>query len=294
MRNGRLLFPERQPEKTCAAYEHVRNEADERCRSVRQHCEDLWTDYRELADEHFLLEFAQHFHERWFEMYLTVSLIRAGISVKCPKPGPDVLVMIGQRRLWIEAVCAGKGQLGKPDSVPEIETGVVRDVPIRQYIVRIRNSLDEKARIFQSYIDDGIVTPGDLAVIAINVGGIPFLAADMDECIKRSVYGIGDLIVSLDRVSGRRTGIDRENRMSVLKSSGAPVEVRCFIDGSMAHIAAVLGSSENAFNLCEERGQGFVLYPNLTAVPRWSGGLIPLGREWVFKEVDDGWTGKQS
>ena len=294
MRNECPLFPERQPEKICAAYDHVWRGVDDRCRSVRQQCEDLWKDYRELADEHFLFEFPQHFHERWFEMYLTVSLIRAGISVECKKPGPkgpDVLVMIDNRRVWIEAVCAGRGQLEKPDSVPEIEPGVVRNVPIRQYVLRLCSSLGEKAGRFQEYIDDGIVAPDDLAVIAINVGGIPFLGADMDECIKRSVYGIGDMIVSLDKVTGRRVGISRENKLSVFKSSGALVEVQSFTDRSMAHISAVLGSSENAFNLCEERGQGFILYPNLTSFSQWPHGLVALGREWIFKETDDGWTG---
>ena len=292
MGNGCLLFPKRQPKITCAAYDNVRKGVDDRCRSVREHCEDLWKGYRELADEHFLFEFSQHFHERWFEMYLTVSLIRTGISIECRKPGPDVLVMIDERRVWIEAVCAGKGLLEKPDSVPEIETGIVHAVPIRQYVVRLRSSLREKERKFRKYVNDGIVTPEDLAVVAINAGGIPFLAADMDECIKRSVYGIGDMIVSLDRGSGRRVGVSRENRISVFKSSGAPVGVQSFTDGSIAHISAILGSSENAFNLREERGQGFILYPNLTAVSQWPDGLVPLGREWAFKETDDGWTGK--
>lgn len=199
--------------------------------------------------------------------------------------------MIDKRRVWIEAVCAGSGQQGNPDSVPEIERGVVREVPMRQYVLRLRNSLGKKAGQFQNYIDDGIVAPDDLAVIAINVGAIPFLGADMDECIKRSVYGIGDMIVSLDRATGRRVGINRENKSSSFKSSGALVEVQSFTDGSMAHISAVLGSSENAFNLCEERGQGFILYPNLTSFFQWPHGLVALGREWIFKETDDGWTG---
>lgn len=294
MKNVCPLFPERQPEKSCAAYEHVWKGVNDCCRSVRDHCEDLWKDYRELADKDFLFQFPQQFHQRWFEMYLTVSLIRAGISVECKKPGPkgpDVLVMIEKRRVWIEAVCAGGGQLGKPDRVPEIERGVVGEVPMRQYVLRLRNSLGKKAGQFQNYIDDGIVAPDDLAVIAINVGGIPFLGADMDECIKRSIYGIGDMIVSLDRATGRRVGINRENKSSAFKSSGAAVEVQSFTDGSMAHISAVLGSSENAFNLCEERGQGFILYPNLTSFSQWPHGLVTLGREWIFKETGDGWTG---
>ena len=57
-------------------YKYVLNAADERSQEVKAHCEDLWCDFSKHADEHFLDEFPVHFHQRWFEMYLTVSLIR--------------------------------------------------------------------------------------------------------------------------------------------------------------------------------------------------------------------------
>lgn len=51
---------------------------DVACAKARAHCEDLWSDFRDFADSNFKREFAINTHQRWFEMYVTVSLIRAG------------------------------------------------------------------------------------------------------------------------------------------------------------------------------------------------------------------------
>lgn len=298
MRNGSALFPEVKPERACLVYENVWNGVNDRFRLVREHCEELWPTYKDFADSDFPSKFPLEFHQCWFEMYLTVSLKRAKLPVKVRgsrSRGPDVLVETNVRRIWIEAVCAGPGQPGKPDSVPDIKPNVAGEVPIRQFVLRIRSSLKEKACNFKKYITDGIVGDGDLAVIAINGGAIPFLAADLDECIMRSVYGMGggDIVVWFDRESRRRTGSTRATEILIPKSSGSPVGVQCFIDGSMAHISAVLGSGVNAFNLPEKLGQDFILYPNLTADSRLPDNLMLPGQEWSFQETGDGWTGRQ-
>ena len=273
MRRKCQLFQDRQREASCHVYDDVRNGINDRCRSVREHCEDLWRDYWKFADEHFPVEFALQFHQRWFEMYLTVSLLRRGISIECVKRRPDILAMFDERRVWIEAVCAGKGEPGMADSVPDTPVGVVRDVPIREYVMRVRSSLTEKSEKYKKYANESVVGPEDLTAIAVNVGGIPGLCGNMDECVKRSVYGVGNQIVSLDRVSRKIVGSSHESKSSVLKSSGAPVGVQCFTDGSMAHVSAVLGTGTNAFNLPEQLRPGlcslseFVRFVSLARKP---------------------------
>ena len=164
------------------------------------------------------------------------------------------------------------------DSVPDTPVGVVRDVPMREYVMRVRSSLAEKSGKYMKYADEGIVGSEDLTVVALNVGGIPGLCANMDECIKRSVYGIGNPILSVDKISRGIVGSGRESKASVLKSSGAHVGVQCFTDGSMAHVSAVLGTGTNAFNLPAQLGPGgFVLYPNLTGRVSLAGGPSSFG-----------------
>lgn len=294
MNNREQLFPDTMPEGCCPTYEKIWGGINEKCRSVRAHCENLWKDFRKHADDHFLTEFSLRFHQRWFEMYLTVSLIRAGFAIEDSdrKSGPDLLLLIGGRRLWIEAVCTENGGPGNPDSVPEIETNVVRDIPLRQYVLRLRNSLQEKSNKLRQYIQDDIILPGDLTVVAINVGGIPFFAVDMDECIKRSVYGIGDLSLSVNKSTGKLARIQRESLTSIAKSSGKPVGVRCLIDGSMEHISALLESGANAANLPRKFGEDFILYPNLISTRQWPYGILPLGREWRFSDSGEEWDGE--
>lgn len=103
------LFDGPLPSRHSLAYEGMYRPSGDHFRvlsKARAHCEDLWIDFQEFADPNFRAEFAYRTHERWFEMYLTVSLIRAGHKVICRKPGPDILLKEDGRRIWIEATCA--------------------------------------------------------------------------------------------------------------------------------------------------------------------------------------------
>ena len=208
---------------TCPVYVYVRDAVDERSQKVKEHCEAFWHDFSKHADHHFLKQFSVSFHQRWFEMYLTVCLIRAGAPVICPKPGPDILLTLDGRRIWIEAVCVTGGQADKPDSVPKLVTGQVQDTPRRQYVTRIRNALDEKSKKFSKYIDDGIVDHRDVLIISINTGQIPFLFADLEDCTLKSLYGVGDRTVTLNKDSGRLIASGRASIQEIKKTSGAAI-----------------------------------------------------------------------
>ena len=261
---------------------------------MKAHCEDLWQDFSKHADRHFLTQLPVSFHQRWFEMYLTVSLIRAGATVECPKPGPDVLLKLDRRRIWIEAVCVTEGQPRKPDSVPKSVTGQAQETPVRQYVARIRNALDEKAKKFRKYLDDGIVDQGDITVISINVGQIPFLFLDLEDCTMKSLYGVGDRIVTVNKVSGRPIDSGRASIHEIRKTSGASINVLPFVDGSMAHVSSVLISWANVSKLPSPLGADFVLYPNLSCMNPWQSNSLPLAEEWSFTQSACGWSGRKS
>src|SRR5690606_5784336 len=143
-------------------------------------------------------DFPRRLHERWFEMYLAVALLRVGIDVKRPKPpAPDLLLTIGGRRIWIEATCANAGDPSKPDSVPQPryakpgEAPVVRERPTDAMTFRISNSLRVKEQAFGAYMQRGIVAADDVTAIAINVHAIPYAWTDMDDLMRRALYGLG-------------------------------------------------------------------------------------------------------
>jgi hypothetical protein len=162
------------PADACRAFQHLFTPNTDRSASAREHCEDLWRDFERHADANFVREFATRTHARWFEMYLTVTLMRAGFHVECRKPGPDILVTVNGQRIWIEAIAATGGDPTKPDSVRPIPLdGEAHDTPVRQMALRIRAALEEKAKKFASYQEKGIVAAGDVLVVAINVHDIP-------------------------------------------------------------------------------------------------------------------------
>lgn len=140
------LFPSAIPEATCLTYKKVYEATDERLKEVRDHCIDLWCDYAQYADAHFLNEFPRNFHQRWFEMYLTVSLLRAGIGVCCPKPGPDIQLKLNGRHGYIEAVCASSGEQNRHDSVSDLLPGRAAAVPMDSYVLRVLSSLLDKEK----------------------------------------------------------------------------------------------------------------------------------------------------
>ena len=290
------------PPNSSLYYEKMYAAGEERFRRAREHCEDLWRYFAEHADRHFLSEFRGstpdqelrnlRTHARWFEMYLTVSLMRLGLEIRCPKPGPDILLTSGGRHIWIEAVCATSGQKGLPDSVPEAQHGKVVDTPIDKYVLRIRNSLDEKARKFRTYIENGTVGRDDVLVVAINVWAVE-LGPHLYHCMQKSLYGEGDLVLYYDRGTGKTVGSGHETTPKIDKQSGAQIGVTPFLDGSMPHISAVLASWATAVTPPLRLGDDCVLYPNLSCTNTWPEGVVPLGEEWVVnesKDRNDRWT----
>lgn len=281
----------------CAAYNNLRSTRSEHGTAAREHCDDLWRDYEPFADKNFLDEFALHLHERWFEMYLTVSLLRAGLNVQCPKPGPDNLLTVNGQRLWIEATCASPGEPGRPDAVPAPvyakagEQPEARPVPQNQMVLRIRNSLATKETVVRDYIRAGIVAEGEPVAIAINVHAVHWAWVDMGKYMEQSLYGLGNLAIAIDPKTLQVVDRQRQQLTHITKHNGAEVRVQPFLDESMPHISAVLAAGADAGNLRSYLGQDYMLFPNVTAAIPWPTGAIPLGQETVIAPVEDGWEG---
>ena len=289
------------PANACAAYTGLRDGTHAHQQAGREHCDNLWRDFAPLADANFVAEFPIRLHERWFEMYLTVALLRAGLNVTCPKPGPDILLTLaGGTRIWIEATCATPGQPGLPDSVPPPQyaavgaSPVVTSRPTEQMALRIRNAVSAKEAVFRGYVTTGIVAATDVQVVAVNVHAVHGLWADMGDLMMRSLYGVGDMVLTLDRSTG--TVVDQRHAQIThiaKKSTGAMVGVQPFIDGSLPHISSIIGSRADAVNLPDRRlGDDLTLFPNLTGSVAWPAGTVPLGAEWSFTQGIDGWDGK--
>ena len=197
-----------EPGGASAAYTNVRAADHQPLIDAKAHCEELWADFKPLADRQFLDRFPFEFHQRWFEMYTAAALKRAGFEVHSADAGPDIQTSIDGRRVWIECVCATCGEPGRPDSVPERvvtklgDPPVVTRVPHEKVVLRLRNSLREKADKYTTYLKNGVVKPDDLLVVALNVHAIPHAWPDMEDFMMRSLYGVGNIVIRMSRDTG--------------------------------------------------------------------------------------------
>jgi hypothetical protein len=284
------------PDNACPGYIALRRGENIWCQIGREHCEDLWQTFAPLADDNFMAEFAIHLHERWFEMYLAVALIRAGHEVQSSKPGPDILLTVDGRRIWIEATCASAGEAEKPDSVPQLKCAelsekiIVAEVPTDEMTLRIRNSLHTKEKKYRDYITKGIVRQEDVTAVAINVREIGRPWADIDDLMRRTLYGLGDLMLTINRETGETIDQTHKHRPQIQKKSSKKslVGVEPFTDGSLSHISAVIASWEDAVSRPARLGDGLTLFPNISACVRWPAGTIRLGCEWTSALKDNG------
>jgi len=107
-------------------YVNIRDAKDGPLRSARYHCEYLWSLFEPHADSDFRTELRREFDARYWEMYLTASLIVSGHAATCPKPeGPDVGIRFKGRRIWFEATSPTPGQPDSPDAIGESVKGQV-------------------------------------------------------------------------------------------------------------------------------------------------------------------------
>ncbi len=304
MKNNQALFDDSAyTDNLLLEYINIRDEKDYRLIPIRKDCENMWDVYSKYADDNFLSDFKMQFYPRWFEMYLTFSLLEAGVYITKTGDGmPDVLAKIGERKVWIEAVCVGPGEPGKPDSVPDMELLKVSSTPERELTLRTLNALHSKDKQFKKYIEHGIVEPDDLIIVAISYCNMGFERHWMAKYIRSAVYGEGDPILKLGLDNNSqitRSKLEFEQKAVVTKRPGSTYEkeigVQSFIDFSVECmcISAILGSCAYPKDLgAKERGNDFIMFPNLTSDRPLAGVSLPVGMKYVFTEQDDGWSGK--
>jgi hypothetical protein len=262
------------------------NDTSARCRG---YMDSLWDQFRPYADHHFVQDFASHTHQRFWEMYVGVTLLEAGHAIHAPKPGPDFGLTLSGRRTWIEAVAATRGAPGKPDSIPQrdFQEGMVRVgyVPQDKIVLRCTSAISAKFPTqYRRHVEMGIVRPEDCYIVAVNhaetyhyaeVGEPPYML--------RAVLGLGSHFVTIDRSTGEVTGQGVQYRGSIPKITGASVETRIFLSPESAPVSAVIGSVTTIgtpIHLGQHQmGQDFRLIHNPSARNAVPAGLLVRGQE---------------
>ncbi|MBK8458607.1 MAG: hypothetical protein IPL47_17005 [Phyllobacteriaceae bacterium] len=260
---------------------------------ARQLCEDLWDDFEPYADPEFLCEVRDKFDERFWEMDLTVTLKRLGFKVTCPKPGPDVGIVVDGQRIWFEAVSPSRGAEGSPDQVPKARyDGSVQGVPNAQMILRYLSSISEKfERQYPKWLQTGAVAKEDAFVIALNPSRLGFEYADtIPPRILQAAFPVGNAFISISpaNLTPPKTGF--EVRRALAKNSGALVDTGVFLHDGYQALSGLLVSRVDAFSWVEGLGADFQLLPNpVASVPLPAKFRLP-GTYFAVSETEDGYS----
>lgn len=272
---------------TDQSYLNVRDSADARIATIREHTEQLWVEYECHADPHFLTECRRDFHARFWEMYLVVTLMRLGHKVTCPKPGPDAGIVVEGRRIWFEAVAPKPGADGAPDRVPEMRMDEMNWVPNEQIILRYLNAVRTKlTEQYPRWREAGIVAEQDALVIAVNPKEIAHELVDtIPPRIVQVAFPIGPPTVSLEGRSGKVLEEVYQRRVAIPKANGAVVPTGAFLHDTGVSLSGLLCSRVDVANYPAQLGAVFQFVPNPLAraqVPeafRLPGTYFPVARD---------------
>ena len=224
---------------------------------------------KEYADdllEKFICEISEHgedrvggkYHEffsRFWEMYLVTSFLEDGFGLLEKKTeGPDIKIKLGDRIIWVEAVVPGPGDETSNDRVPDLEYGVVRDVPDEQMKLRLINAFSGKFCKYKNYREKDLVKEEDDYVIAIN-GYLIGSGRNEREVprIVRTLFPIGNMVYHI-RVpnnfdqKAEITGQSHEYQKEIVKCEGSRVPTDSFLNDEYTGVSAVLYSDCCLFN----------------------------------------------
>ncbi|MGO8763171.1 MAG: hypothetical protein ACLP2P_00455 [Desulfobaccales bacterium] len=231
----------------------------------RQFVESLWSRYSDLADPHFREDARNHFLERFWEMYLAVTLREREFQLKrAGSEGPEFYFMSNRCKIWVEAVVPGPGEgIGR---VPEICYGKVQKVPTEKILLRFTNSLDEKRIKYKEALEKRIVNPDDLYLLAINSRGIPHGPfGNTMPFFVQAFLPFGNLAMDIDTKTRKAVETYYQYRENVIKASGAAVSTAAFLNPEFSFVSAVLHSGVDCVNHPDILGEDFMILHNPTA-----------------------------
>lgn len=262
-------------------YRVIRDE--ERCAKLKSDMENLWRTYHPYADGDFPKQLAQDIHARFWEMYLTCTLIYNSFKV-IPKQtkakGPDIKIDHASTAIWIEAVIPTSGDPSKPDSVPNLQMGVAQQVPDDQIILRYRSVIRDKYfNKYRTYLEDKIITDKDCYIIALN--GCKIRHGDREPPrIVRCVLPFGWEVVTIDTSSHKIVNSGYQYRSSLRKVSGSQVDTDIFTKPEYQHISAVMFSNVDVANPTSAMGEDFIIVRNPLALRQLPDDFPKVGWEY--------------
>jgi hypothetical protein len=259
--------------------------------------QEMWTRYEPYADPDFRQGFARDVDGRFWEMYQGCALLDAGrtllpVADRQREGGqPDLCVLEGNRRIWIEDITPDGGAPG-PDQfvrpVPINEGGGLIAAPIRQAQLRTSGAFWTKARKVSRYIEQGVIVQEDVRIIAISASRFGIYVPEYPfPLIMTTLFPIGDAFLTINRDTGDviEEGFYTD---SLIQRERNPIPRTAFLDERFANISGVIWSRVGLGNLSRQaRPITYVHNPLAqTSLPmNWG----VWDREFATTRQGDGW-----
>lgn len=226
-------------------YMAIRDSSLPQLNSCKLFVECLWQEYKPYCDTNFLSDARNHFHQRFWEMYLCVTMLKRGSTIeKAGSEGPEFSITINGRRFWLEAIAPEAGTTD--DRVPELVMGQANSVHTGKMLMRYTAALKEKLNKYQESRKKGIIAEGDGYIIAISGSKIPsarfgkYLNVPF---IAQALLGIGELTIAINPQTGTKVGEYYGRRDEVRNKNDAPISTRPFLDPAYNGISAIIHST---------------------------------------------------
>jgi hypothetical protein len=251
---------------------------------LRERVDELFQFLDGLEDSDFEHALDQDPHARLWEMMLAKILKTEGYKPTSGDRGPDFVIEMAGQRVCIEAVCPGPGEEGNPNSVPPITYGapIAQDIPVAQIVLRIRSALAEKKLKYSRYIEDRIVSQGDVCIIAVNGSKIGRASGLWPPIIMRATHGLGNPYVIFDSSEGA-VGQGIESCKSIAKINGPEIDTTFFLSEDNSNIAAILYSDSSCFSLRFDLfGESILVHNPKAVVPLSTGFLTKMREYWTI------------
>ena len=281
-----------------AAYLNLRSGRHPADRQIVEKLESMWARYEPYADPHFVAAFARDPDARFWEMFLGCAILDAGkallLATERPRRGgrPDLCIVEGDRRLWIEAIAPDRGQPGT-DQVPELVTRsrvTLDELPARQVQLRITSALLTKMKAFQDYLCNGVVSAHDVRMVAVGAARFSIYASGTTFPLALSaVFPIGSEFVTFDRDTLEVISRGFQPSFKIPRSQASYIPRTAFIDPMFSCVSGLIWSRVGMGNMDRTvRPLSFIHNPLAEApLPQRCG---VWDREFVATENADGWT----
>ena len=261
--------------------------------------EELWAKFAPFCpDAHFLEDARSHFLERTWEMYLACVLLEHGQQlVRPPAKGPDICIVGGDNRVWVEAVAVKPGD-GADRVLPREARGRFREtrsgvtgwggVPPTDdsLILRYMSALDAKRQKFVGYMSDGIVKAGEPCIVAVSVAQIEDAEAMCETrfgvpVAVRALFGIGPMYLRVPIGSDEEATTGHHPQTEVVKKSGTRIPTNKFGSDACAEVSGVFCTCAGIVSTPKNRGAEIVFVNNPFATAQIGAGTFKFGTEYT-------------